>query len=112
MMRQRLRWFQVPVFCCVRRVEKTYLRICPTVRGRRPTSTAWNGRGKMLPMTVEIARIPPKLQATVGGPRRSCARLGCLIVFVGSQGTRYCSAECQESREPGRAGASARGRSR
>jgi hypothetical protein len=47
-------------------------------------------------MTVEIARIPPRLRATVGGPRRSCARLGFLYVFVGSQGTRYCSAECQE----------------
>jgi hypothetical protein len=33
---------------------------------------------------------------SVGGPRRACARPGCPDVFIGSQGTRYCSAECQE----------------
>ena len=47
-------------------------------------------------MDVDLDRIPPSLRAKPGGPRRACAREGRPYVFVGSEGTRYCSKECGE----------------
>ncbi len=47
-------------------------------------------------MGVDLDRIPPSLRARPGGPRRACAREGCPYVFVGSEGTRFCSGECAE----------------
>jgi predicted nucleic acid-binding Zn ribbon protein len=50
----------------------------------------------MLPVADGTSRIATGGRWTVGGPRRACAQPGCPYVFVGSPGTRYCSAECQE----------------
>jgi hypothetical protein len=50
----------------------------------------------MLLMGADLNRIPPILRAKPGGPRRACAREGCPYVFVGSEGSRYCSLECGE----------------
>lgn len=47
-------------------------------------------------MSVDLDRIPPRLRAKPGGPRRACAREGCPYIFVGSEGTRFCSKECSE----------------
>jgi hypothetical protein len=47
-------------------------------------------------MDADLQRIPPRLRARPGGPRRPCARPGCPYVFVGAMTTRYCSAECEE----------------